>query len=235
MSSLQNKRAIITGGAHGIGRAIVDEFCRAGANVTAIDYDIKGLKSLQSAHKDHALSIVPLDITDRVGIDRLSQTPETFDIDILVNNAGVDLIYDLAVPDRKKWESVMEVNLTGTRQITEVIIADMLRHGRGGSLIFITSVHTALAFPGGAAYDASKHALVGLMRVLALEYGPKGIRANALAPGLIYPTNITTAELSCTEAERLGQRVPLGRCGHPKEIATVCAFLASDAASYING
>ena len=129
----------------------------------------------------------------------------------------------------------MEVNLTGTRQITEVIIADMLRHGRGGSLIFITSVHTALAFPGGAAYDASKHALVGLMRVLALEYGPKGIRANALAPGLIYPTNITTAELSCTEAERLGQRVPLGRCGHPKEIATVCAFLASDAASYING
>lgn len=230
--NLKGKRVIITGGANGIGRAIVEKFCHAGAHVTAIDRDAEALKKLQDILNSYTLTTIPLDITNGALVSQLLRNHSN--IDVLVNNAGVDLVYNLAAPNWENWEKVMTLNLSGTRHITEVVISDMLGHGRGGSIIFITSVHTALAFIGGAAYDASKHALVGLMRVLALEYGSKGICVNAVAPGLIYPTNITS-ELGDNKATELGRRVPIGRYGHPKEIANVCAFLASDDASYING
>jgi NAD(P)-dependent dehydrogenase (short-subunit alcohol dehydrogenase family) len=234
MKSLERKLVVVTGGANGIGRAIVKEFLRAGAYVMAIDRDVEALRGLRSVQRDPMFSTYALDITDDASIKRLSNEIPELGVDILINNAGVDLPYNPVTSERENWDTVMAVNLTGTKQITEIVIANMLRHGRGGSIIFITSVHTALAFPGGAAYDASKHALVGLMRALALEYGSRGIRVNAIAPGLIYPTNIT-GKLGDAKAVELGRRVPLGRYGRPEEIASVCAFLASDEASYING
>lgn len=241
MSSLSNKKAVVTGGANGIGRAIVERFLREEASVIVIDHDQVGLNALRESigsRKNGRLITVELDLADEAAMHEFfslsSTTTGLIDADILVNNAGVDITYSLEQPNETDWSRVFEINVHGTRRLTEYVLRYMLSHGRGGSITFITSVHTAQAYPGGAAYDASKHALVGLMRVVALEYGSRGIRSNAVAPGAIYPTNITMG-LGDAKANELGVRIPLGRCGRPEEIASVCAFLASDDASYING
>jgi NAD(P)-dependent dehydrogenase (short-subunit alcohol dehydrogenase family) len=230
--SLSGEKAIVTGGANGIGRAIVQEFCELGVHVVAIDRDESSLTELKHSMKGKHLEVVSLDITDKKAVEQFFLSRECQEIDILVNNAGIDLPSPMPDPRGDNWDTVIEVNLNGTKRITEAVLANMLKKKHGGAIIFITSVHTALAFSGRAAYDASKHGLIGLMRVLALEYGSKNIRTNAISPGAIYPTNITQ---DMVNPEAVGKRIPLGRCGDPQEIATVCSFLASDDASYING
>lgn len=233
---LQGKHCLVTGGASGIGRAIVNEFlAERAAIITIFDKNEAALSTMEIAFRDviegARIRLRRVDITDRNAVHAAVESNDT--VDVLVNNAGIDKPYILGYSDEAVWEDIMRTNLFGAKYLSELAVQHMKANG-GGSIIFITSVHTALAFPGGAAYDASKHALVGLMRTIALEYGAYHIRANALAPGAVYPTGIT-AKLTQAEIAEFSARIPLGRVGKPEEIAKVVAFLASDDASYING
>lgn len=223
-SLLSRKRALVTGGASGIGKAIVKEFEKQDAWVHIFD------KVIQMHHWRY-----PVDVGRKKDVEEnfAMLTKDYGPINILVNNAGIDEYYELGCTKEAVWEDIMKTNLFGAKYLCDLVVPHMQANG-GGSIIFITSVHTALAFPGGAAYDASKHALVGLMRTIALEYGAHNIRTNAIAPGAIYPTGIT-AKLTQKEVAEFGAKIPLGRVGKPEEIAKVAAFLASDGASYING
>lgn len=235
---LKGKHAIVTGGASGIGLAIVRSFLMAGAHVCIFDVNNNTLTSVlaeERARGYEKINGVCLDVCDNNFIKGFFATSSSdWKIDILVNNAGIDRPYSWERDDAGVWQSIIDTNLTGARNVTAEVVKRMCEEKRSGCIIFITSIHTALAFPGGAAYDASKHALVGLMRNLALELGPHGIRANAVAPGFIYPTGITGG-LSQTEVESFASKIPSRRPGTPEDVANVVTFLASDQASYING
>lgn len=237
---LKGKHCFVTGGANGIGRAIVGEFlAERAAIITVFDRDEAGLsqleKSFQNSLAGARIRLYRVDISDRGAVRAAVKSIDS--VDVLVNNAGIDLPFTFSPEhpyDGETWERVLQTNLMGTFNVTQAVLTKMIEEGDGGSIVFITSVHTALAWQGGAAYDASKHGLVGYMRSLALELAPYGIRVNAVAPGHIYPTNIS---LRRSEEENIaaGKRVPLGRHGTPEEIARVVAFLASDSASYVTG
>lgn len=231
---LENKNALVTGGARGIGRSTVRELAKHGATVYFLDIDEKSISELEDeANLTHRVHGFRVDISDQNQVNEIFHSKKLDNINILVNNAGVDLDYSLEHPS-DSWNKVFAVNVEGTRYITEQVIQQMRSDNRPGSIVFITSVHTAQAFKGASAYDASKHTLVGLMRVLALELGHHGIRVNAIAPGAIHHAG-RTAALTEPEAVELGRRVPLQRLGEPEDIAKVVAFLVSDYASYVHG
>ncbi|OHA07669.1 MAG: hypothetical protein A2934_05840 [Candidatus Sungbacteria bacterium RIFCSPLOWO2_01_FULL_47_10] len=231
---LQGKHALITGGAHGIGRAIVKEFLSQGATVSFFDADREGSIALLLEMRTKRLYGYHVDISDEYDVIGNLHRKKLQNVDVLINNAGIDLPCSFTDATRSNWKRVIDVNLHGSKNVTATVANQMKKQKNHGSIIFITSVHTAQAFPGGAAYDASKHALIGLMRVLALELGPYGIRTNAIAPGFIYPTNINK-HMTPALAKAAKNGIPLSRHGSPEEIASVAAFLASDNASYING
>ena len=231
---LKGKTALVSGGANGIGRAIVETFLDRGAAVLALDRDGNALAALQHAQADRALTTILADLTNETEVRRTFANLSATEIDILVNNAGIDVNFSFERPDYATWQQVVATNLTGAMYLTTHVIQRLVAAHRRGSIIFITSVHTAQGYPNEAAYDASKHGVVGMMRCIANDYGSHGIRANAVAPGAIFPTGITH-KLTPEKLEALGNRIPLGRVGRPQEIATVVAFLASDEASYING
>jgi 3-oxoacyl-[acyl-carrier protein] reductase len=231
MSRFDGKHVVVTGGASGIGLAIVEEFVKSGAMVTVLDLEVSQKTRLLPFSRK---------VTWYYGVDiRKQSTLETVfsgsrkrfaKVDILINNAGIEIPFTVTKPDYEAWKSVMETNLLGAVQVTDYTLRSM---SSGGSIVFITSVHTIQSWRNNGAYDASKHALLGLMRSTALDLAPRGIRVNAVAPGA-FPTKIN-GELVEAEALGLGKNVPIGRFGRTVEVAKVVAFLSSDDASYITG
>lgn len=235
---LTGKYALITGGFNGIGLAIVKEFLEQGAKVLCWDIDRARAGAFRHSFLDSVkkgqLKIDVVDISDKKEVEKVFGMCN-WPIDVLVNNAGIDEPYSLEDPDDTIWQKIININLDGTKNVTKVVVNRMLRRKIKGSIIFITSIHTLQAFPGGSAYDASKHGMLGLMKVLALEYGRYGIRSNAIAPGCIHPTGIT-AGLSQKQKRIFSEKIPLGKLGKPEDIAKAAVFLASeDMASYISG
>lgn len=214
---LQGKKVLVTGGAKGIGRAIALKLLEEGCHVTVADND---QKALYEAYKYTKASRMLLDIaSDEDVVRQLS----FLHVDILVNNA--------AITEGDHYKMVMAVNVDGTRCVTEIVLLGMKERGKG-SVIFITSVHTAMAFVGDASYDMSKHAIVGYMRARACELAAQGIRLNAVAPGAIQNAGSNTDPHAIVINSK---KIPMRRYGSPEEIASIVAFLASDEASYVTG
>lgn len=213
------KNVLITGGAKGIGWIIALHFLERGHRVMVVDNDLAALEELPRLGR---LQTIPLDISDKKEVERLLSL---FEIDILINNA--------AITDGDDYERIMAVNCNGTRCVTETVLRGM-KERRNGNIVFITSVHTAMAFQGDAAYNSSKHWAVGYMKVRALELAPLGIRINAVAPGAILGagSNQTVEESAVKSVE---SKIPLRRWGYPKDVAQAVMFLTSDEASYITG
>ena len=234
--SFKGKTALITGGANGIGKATTEEFMALGASVIVLDKDGERLSQLTfPCQPGQQFLRFAVDISDREAVAKVFEERPLQKVDILVNNAGGSgEPYDIISSPVVFWHRVMANNLEGARNVTDFVLRGMVADKRSGSVVFISSVHTALAFAGDAPYDAAKHALVGLMRSLAVQYGGQGIRINAIAPGAIYPAG-STGRLSADELAKFGERIPLGRCGTPEEIAQVAVFLASEGAGYIHG
>jgi NAD(P)-dependent dehydrogenase (short-subunit alcohol dehydrogenase family) len=242
MGVLIGKRAVVTGAASGIGRAIAERFAREGGQVALVDRDAARVEELASKLQSEQLDVaaVAADVTSeeslKAAFGRLSGG--WGGLDVVVANAGVQLFgQDAAVDelDLTVWQQTIDVNLTGMFLTCKHGVRALLEAG-GGSVI-CTGSPTGLRGTGSRfhAYSASKAAAFGLVRVMAADYAARNIRVNALVPGFT-DTPLVTQIMSDEQARQaLLARIPMKRPGDPAEVAAVAAFLASDDASYVTG
>jgi len=237
MIDLSGKAALVSGGARGIGRAIVVRLAGQGADV-AFSYRGNTDAAAEAVAAVEALGrralAVQADVKDPAAAEAVvKQTLETFGkVDILVNNAGItrdDLIMRMSVD---AWREVLETNLFGAFYMTKAVTRPMLR-AKGGRIINITSVSGQAGQTGQANYSSAKAGLIGLTKATARELASRGITANAVAPGFVL-TELTRDLPEALQAEIVA-RTPLGRFGTTEEIASAVAFLASDEAAFITG
>jgi gluconate 5-dehydrogenase len=236
--SLDGRVALVTGASRGLGWAIAEALAKHGAEVVLSSRDQSALDRRAGAlaaqgHRAHAMAF---DVADRPAAAAAVHAVATEHgrLDILVNNAGIvhrDPITELADAD---WDRVIETNLTASFRLAREAAQHMVAQGHG-RIINTTSIMGPIARPGVGSYVAAKAGLAALTRTLAVELGPKGITCNAIAPG--YISTEMTADLQANPDfdSFVCTRTPLGRWGAPEEIGAVALFLASDAASYVNG
>ena len=237
---LQNKVAIVTGGAKGIGLAIARRYVAEGAKVVIADVDAAG----EAAAKDidaRRCSFVRADVGDKGDAGRLvDEAFRLFDgLDVLVNNAGIVHGADFLDIEEADFDRVLRVNLKGAFLVGQAAARRMVSQvGSGkapGAIINMSSINAVVAISNQVPYCVSKGGLDQLTKVMALSLAPYGIRVNAIGPGSIM-TDILKAVATDREAkQRILMRTPLGRIGDPGEIASIAAFLGSDDASYITG
>lgn len=237
---LQNKVAIVTGAATGIGSAIARGMAREGASVV-IDYI--GSPALangvvkQITDQDGKGVAIAADISVPEQVTSLvQQAVKAFGrIDILVNNAGLEYKYPFVDYPFDKWQKVIAVDLTGPFLCAQAAARVMVQQGNGGRIINISSVHEDLPMTTNAPYCAAKGGLRMLMRTIAVELAPHKITVNNIAPGAIFTPIDADVEANVSIEKQLMAEIPLGRWGKPEEVADLAIFLASEAASYCTG
>ena len=236
--NLSGRHAVVTGAGTGIGRSISVHLARAGADVFGVGLaadELTGLGDELSAlgvRFGYAVG----DLRDLAVCARVCREAEAFlgDIDVLVNNAGVALTAPVEEVTEADWDATLDTNVKAAFFLTQAIGRGMVARGRG-RIISIASQAATVGLPEHAAYCASKAAIVAMTRVLAIEWGPRGVTANAVAPTVIL-TPLGERVWGDPEKSRpMIAKIPLRRFGQPAEVAGVVAFLASDLASLING
>ena len=237
---LEGKRALVTGGSRGIGRAIALALADAGADVAvtsrngddaepvAVALRAKGRRSLA------LLLEVRNEASIRVCFERIDR--EWGSIDILVNSAGTNIPQDLDTLDEDSWDTVLDIDLKGLVFVTQAAAARMVAARRGGRIVSLASIYGVVGRRERVAYSAAKGAVVNLTRSLALELAPHGITVNAVGPSLVE-TDLTRERMRQNPAFRAEEvaRTPLGRLGTPEDVAAAVVFFASPAASFITG
>ena len=240
MKRFQSKRALVTGGGQGLGRAIVEELLSQGCDV-AIHYhkSAEGAEAVKQAapHGVRAQSFAA-DLTRDTAAQGLVNQAVTFlgGLDILVNNTG-DLIGRRKIEDLdlEYWQRIMDVNLTSTMLVTRHAVAH-LAVAKPSSIVNLASLAGRTGSHAGAlAYAAAKGAVLTWTRSLARELGPRGIRVNAVAPGLILGTAFHDTHTTPESAAATIAGIPLGRAGKPTDVARAVAFLASESDGFITG
>ena len=230
---LQDRTAIITGGARGIGRAIAERFLAEGAKVLLADVDAE---TLAGTAAELGCAQCPTDVMHKAEIDRMvAAAIAAFGrIDILVNNAGITHAADFLDLTVEDFDRVIAVNLRSAFLASQAVARHMIPLGKG-TIVNMSSVNAVFAIPNQIPYAVSKGGMNQLTKVSAMALAPHGIRVNAIGPGTIL-TDMGRAIMSDEAMERrILSRTPLGRCGEPSEIASIAAFLASDDASYLTG
>lgn len=235
--NFQDKVAVITGGARGIGAATAAAFFRAGANVVLLDQDGETCKRQASALDPGAKAVVAYqaDVTDELQVQKsVERILETFQrIDILVNNAGV--LHHIPIEEKTvaDFERVIKVNLTGAFIMCKAIVPVMKNQG-GGKIVNISSLGARTGRPGVAVdYAASKAGVIGLTRTLAREVGPSGIYVNAIAPGPILTELTKSSPKEVFATWNMGRAIK--KDGQPEDVANAVLFLASGMADWITG
>ncbi len=240
MKALENRVALVTGSSSGIGQAIAVRMAEAGANIVVnfIGSRSGAEETFQRIEAAGARAIlVQADVAEVAGLQTLvDQGWEAFgSVDILVNNAGLEKKADFADVTEEDYDRVLGVNLKGPFFLTQAFVRRLKAVKKPGRVINISSVHEDVAFPGFASYCASKGGVRMLMRNLAVELGAQGFTINNIAPGAIStPINKSLLE-DKPKLDALLANIPLGRLGTTDDVAGLAVFLASDAASYING
>ena len=237
MGLLDGKVALVTGAARGIGKAIALKFASEGADVAFTDLVIneaaeETIKELEAfCHKAKGYASNAADFTQTQEV--VDQVMADFGhIDILVNNAGITKDGLMLRMSEAQWDAVINVNLKSAFNFIHALTPIMSRQ-RGGSIINMSSVVGVSGNAGQCNYSASKAGLIGLAKSIAKEMGPRGIRANCIAPGFII-SDMTKA-LSEEVREQWMKTIPLRRGGTPEDVANVALFLASDLSSYVSG
>jgi len=240
--ALEDKVAVITGGAHGIGREAVRLFIAAGAKVVTCDLDTQALGELTSSLGDDVLG-VHADIATHEGVASVVQAAATrfAKVDVLYNNAGVGTLSDsfLLVHETpyEVFEKTLQINLWSTFAMTHETLPLML--GRPASIINVGSIYALVAGAGSVSYIASKGAVVAMTRSIAFDYGSQGVRANVICPGYTDTRMVSDYTSKAPDPARAGAEFAaahlLGRIGRPEEIAAAALWLASDASTFVTG
>ena len=240
MTGLLGRQAVLTGAAGGIGGAIARELLAQGATVHGIDRDPGGLKSLAQEFSGRFIPYV-VDLADRDATDQtLGRLGSALAgrCDILVNNAGIARVQSFVTSEDVLLDRLLAVNFTAVFRVTRALVPALRASGRA-SVVNIASELALIGQPGYTAYSATKGAILAFTRALAAELAVEGIRVNAVCPGPI-DTPLLAGEFALADdpvAARAGEiaTVPLGRLGVPRDIASVVAFLAGDAAGFVTG
>ncbi|MCL7466364.1 SDR family NAD(P)-dependent oxidoreductase [Phaeovulum sp. NW3] len=234
LSTLAGRTAIVTGAGQGIGYAITEALLAAGAHVIAVDREPAGIEALAARS---AVTAVLGDVTDTALTDRLSAALDEagLRLDILCNNAGIARGAHALDTTDEDFIRYFDVNVLGLFRLSRWAVGRMMKTG-GGAIVNTASIFGEIGALNSCGYSTSKAAVIGLTRQMATDFGPNGIRVNAVAPGLIETP--LTAERIRTEAWRRHQMIdgaPLRRAGQPEDVARAVRFLASDEASFITG
>jgi NAD(P)-dependent dehydrogenase (short-subunit alcohol dehydrogenase family) len=239
---LGGKIAVVTGGAQGIGAAIVDTFLTEGARAAFLDRDVqRGRRTERELTSESGAPLfLPCDVGDAADVaDSMGRVLDRFGrIDILVNNAGVAAYFDAAKMDEDDWDQVFRVDLKAVWLCCRAVLPAMRAAG-AGSIVNISSIHARMTSAGSFPYAAAKAGVCGLTRSLALDEGPHGIRVNAVCPGYTR-TRLVQEYIDAHEDPAAAERAiaevhPLRRIAEPAEVAAVVAFLSSDEAAFVTG
>lgn len=232
----KGKVAIVTGAGSGIGREIALRFAREGASVVVPDIDLDAAKETSELIKKMSVPALPLqvDIARPDDVKKMvSETVNAFGrIDILVNNAGTGVREPLMETQDEAWSKVLAVNVTGTALCIKYVVPEMQKAG-GGKIINISSM-TALMGVGLPTYSASKGGIISMGRAIAGELAPYNINLNTIVPGFIA-TPISESLRKLGLGKEISEKIPKGRWGTPKDVASIAVFLASDETDYITG
>ena len=239
---LENKVAVVTGGAQGIGQAVVEKFVAEGAKVALLDIDEpRGRATAEVLGGEEAgVRFIRCDITREADVSSaIAETVTAFGtVDILVNNAGINTYFDATTMTEDEWDRVFAVDLKGAWLCCKHVLPHMQDQG-AGSIVNIASIHAFMTTYNQFPYAAAKSGLVGMTRSLALDFGKYQIRVNAICPGWVRTKLIDEWLELQPEGKAAEQRVldqqPLGRMATPMEIANFVAFVASDEASFMTG
>ncbi|MFP6808668.1 MAG: SDR family oxidoreductase [Pseudomonadales bacterium] len=242
-SRLENKVAIITGGSGGIGRAAATRFVAEGAKVMLVDLNEKALQGLVNELGSNVASYCVADVSQSSDTERYVQsTVEQFGgVNIYLANAGIEgQVSPIADYDEEMFDRVMGVNVKGVWLGIKHLFP-VMQSGGGGSIVITSSTMGMKGAPSLSAYNASKHAVIGLMRSTALEGAPHNIRVNTVNPSPVETRMMRSLEAGMdadnTEAvrESIKASIPLGRYGEPEDIANLMLFLASDESAFLTG
>jgi len=239
--SFENKVALVTGAASGLGLATAKAFAESGASVVLADWNEKAVRSAagELAAQGHKTLAIRCDVSDDAQVEAMAaNTIATFGrLDAAYNNAGVqNVLAETADQTREDFDRVTAINLRGVWSCLKYELQQMRKQGNG----VIVNCSSLGGLVGGAergTYHAAKHGVLGLTKSAALEYAARGIRINAVCPGLIQ-TPMSDQMIASGQAEALKameKNIPMGRVGRPEEIATAVLWLCSDAASYVTG
>jgi NAD(P)-dependent dehydrogenase (short-subunit alcohol dehydrogenase family) len=235
--SLAGRVAIVTGSGHGLGRAIAAELAAQGARLV-----LNGRAPGPVEQAAAELTARGTEVAVCLGDVRQSSTAQALArtalerwgrIDVLVNNAGTNVIKPSVELTDDEWHDVLETDLSAPFFCSRAVAPTMLAQG-SGSIVNVSSILGLVGFPMRAAYASAKHGLIGLTKVLAAEWGPQGVRVNAICPGMVPVSERNRAMMRVSD-EVLINRTPLRRFGRPEEIGKLVAYLASDAAGFVSG
>lgn len=239
---LDGKVALVTGAGSGIGQAIALLFAREGARMIAADLNAEGLQetSRKLAELDLRAETALLDVTEETMVQTVVEQTLTSQgrVDILLNIAGIGSTQTTVDTSLETWERVFAVNVRGTFLMSKYLLPSMIQR-QHGVIINMASVAGMVGLPNRAAYCASKAAVIGLTRAMAIDHVKQGIRVNAICPGTVDSPWVGRLLAAADDAEQarsqLVARQPMGRLGLPDEIAEAALYLASDAARFVTG
>ena len=233
---LQNKVALVTGGAQGIGKTISEELVQNGAHVVLGDVNLEGAQATAEAINNDggSASAVKIDVSNPAEVKQVfdSILKDKKPIDIMINNAGITRDGLMIRMKEADWDRVLNINLKGTFLCSQQAAKQMMKQ-KSGAIVNISSIVGVMGNFGQANYSASKAGVIGLTKTLAREVASRGIRVNAVAPGFI-DTEMTRV-LDESVRQKLIEQIPLAKLGLPEDVARCVAFLVSDRSSYITG